>query len=189
MREDALTLLSRGQSLSSVTAGTGVNRSTLREWVSSGGACSDRVRSKAVCPRDVVLDCPAEYAHLLRLYLGDGCAAKYPRLIDDCARSMHVVVHNVVGFVRAPGCIVVGSTSRHWPCLFPQHGPSHKHEHEHAIVLADWQRALVQAQAGDFVRGLVDSDGCRVTKMDGSRGRGVPQAIRVSPVSVQQQVT
>ncbi len=176
VRRNALGLLARGQSLSRVSADTGVTRSTLREWLSSGGAYSDRVRAKAVCPREVVLERPAEYAHLLGLYLGDGCLscgprgvyqlriscdATDPRLIGDCARSMQVVVPNVVGFIRAPGCVVVGSTSRHWPCLFPQHGPGRKHERH--IVLEDWQDALVQAQPGSFVRGLFDSDGCRVT--------------------------
>lgn len=101
------------------------------------------------------------------------CDAKYPRLIEDCARSMQVVVPNVVGFVRAPGCIVVGSTSRHWPCLFPQHGPGHKHERE--IVLADWQRATVTLQPGAFVRGLFHSDGCRVTNWTVRDVAGAPK--------------
>ena len=47
-----------------------------------------------------------------------------------------------------------------WPQLFPQHGPGRKHTR--AIVLAAWQRALVDAHPEAFLRGLIHSDGCRV---------------------------
>ncbi|WP_432478691.1 transcriptional regulator [Nocardioides sp. GXQ0305] len=49
---------------------------------------------------------------------------------------------------------------KHWPCLFPQHGPGRKHERP--IVLEDWQRSLVEAHPGALLRGLFHSDGCRV---------------------------
>jgi hypothetical protein len=55
----------------------------------------------------------------------------------------------------------VKSYSSHWPCLFPQHGPGEKHER--AIVLRSWQREIVDGARWEFVRGLVHSDGCRVT--------------------------
>src|SRR5580704_8201998 len=51
------------------------------------------------------------------------------------------------------------SCSRHWPCLFPQHGPGRKHSR--TIELADWQRIIVERYPGDFVRGLFHSDGYR----------------------------
>jgi hypothetical protein len=51
--------------------------------------------------------------------------------------------------------------SRHLPCLFPQHGPGRKHERR--IVLEPWQRAVVDAHPGELVRGLIHSDGSRVT--------------------------
>jgi hypothetical protein len=63
--------------------------------------------------------------------------------------------------VAAPGCIQVTAYSKHWPCLFPQHGPGHKHERP--IVLQPWQREIVERHPGRFVRGLIHSDGCRVT--------------------------
>ena len=49
---------------------------------------------------------------------------------------------------------------KHWPCLFPQHGPGRKHER--SIVLEDWQRAIVETHPAPFLRGLFHSDGCRV---------------------------
>ncbi|WP_393916083.1 hypothetical protein [Halostreptopolyspora alba] len=52
------------------------------------------------------------------------------------------------------------STSKHWPCLFPQHGPGPKHTR--TIELAPWQSAVVSGHPEEFVRGLFHSDGCRI---------------------------
>jgi len=57
------------------------------------------------------------------------------------------------------GCTSVDSWSRHWPCLFPQHGPGRKHERR--IILQPWQQTIVDAYPGQFVRGLFHSDGYR----------------------------
>ena len=53
----------------------------------------------------------------------------------------------------------VAAGSKHWPDLFPQMGPGRKHER--AIVLAPWQREIVETHPWPFVRGLIHSDGCR----------------------------
>ena len=58
------------------------------------------------------------------------------------------------------GCVITTVSWKHWPCLLPQHGPGR--EHERPIVLADWQRAVVEEHPGDLLRGLFHSDGCRV---------------------------
>ncbi|HEY3951871.1 MAG TPA: transcriptional regulator, partial [Streptosporangiaceae bacterium] len=51
------------------------------------------------------------------------------------------------------------SVSKHWPCLFPQHGPGGKHERK--IELEVWQQRIVDKFTAAFVRGLFHSDGCR----------------------------
>ena len=56
----------------------------------------------------------------------------------------------------------------HWPCLFPQHGPGRKHERP--IVLADWQRAIVEEHPWPLIRGLIHSDGCRAVNRVTVRG-------------------
>jgi hypothetical protein len=61
---------------------------------------------------------------------------------------------------RSPGAVIVTCSWKHWPCLFPQHGPGRKHERP--IVLEDWQRHVVEAHPAPFLRGLFHSDGCRV---------------------------
>ena len=70
------------------------------------------------------------------------------------------VLPNKVALMARVGCTEVSSYSKHWICMFPQHGPGRKHERP--IVLADWQRRIVDRFPAPFVRGLVHSDGCRV---------------------------
>ena len=109
------------------------------------------------------------------MYLGDGhlvtkakvpvlrisCTATWPGLIDQCETAMRAVLARSVQRVQQAGCVNVQSYSNHWPCLLPQHGPGRKHERP--IYLADWQQPIVDANPGDFLRGLFHSDGCRVT--------------------------
>jgi hypothetical protein len=54
---------------------------------------------------------------------------------------------NRVSLKQKQGCIEVSSNSRHWPCLFPQHGPGKKHARK--IELADWQQLIVEQYLGD----------------------------------------
>lgn len=69
-------------------------------------------------------------------------------------------------------CTDVYLYSEHWPCLFPQHGPGKKHHRP--IRLKPWQEDLVNQATEEFIRGLIDSDGCRVVAND----RGVPRRYR-----------
>lgn len=45
------------------------------------------------------------------------------------------------GTFKKQGCVEIALYSRHWPCLFPQHGPGRKHTRR--IALEPWQQALV----------------------------------------------
>jgi hypothetical protein len=122
----------------------------------------------------VRLDEPA-YACLLGLYLGDGCLTRktkdvyllsiaccdaWPGLITAAKDATRQVMPLSAVFSRQYGGMTeVNSTSKHWPCLFPQHGPGMKHTRK--IELAEWQQVIVDRYPGDFVRGLIHSDGCR----------------------------
>jgi hypothetical protein len=55
--------------------------------------------------------------------------------------------------------LYVESYWKHWPCLFPQHGPGRKHERR--IALVPWQQRIVDAHPDQLVRGLIHSDGSR----------------------------
>ena len=122
----------------------------------------------------------ASYAYLLGLYLGDGCispagrgdkgvwllrvacADAWPGLALECAQAIRAIrPDNRVGSVHKQGCAEVTSYSKHWPCLFPQHGPGRKHERR--IELEPWQQEIVAEFPGELARGLFHSDGCRIT--------------------------
>jgi hypothetical protein len=114
------------------------------------------------------------------MYLGDGSIARlakgvwalriyqdtrYPGIVDETVRAMRAVMpQNAVSVSqKEPGvnCVIIVSSSRAWPCYFPQAGPGMKHTRK--IELADWQWAHVRREPGMFVRGLIHSDGCRVS--------------------------
>ena len=116
-----------------------------------------------------------EYAALFGFYLGDGhisvhpryhalritCDARHPAIVADVDRLLGEVNPGRRVFrVRAPGCVVVQSSWKHWPCLFPQHGPGRKHER--ALGMQPWQWEVVEAHPAAFLRGLFHSDGCLV---------------------------
>jgi hypothetical protein len=133
-------------------------------------------RSLGGCPRcdGATLDEPA-YAYLLGLYLGDGCISRDPRVfrlrIVQDARYPHLinlakhaiarvrVGNGKVGTVKKVGCVEIYGYWKHWPCLFPQHGPGRKHLR--AIVLTPWQMEIVDTYPRQLIRGLIHSDGCR----------------------------
>jgi hypothetical protein len=57
---------------------------------------------------------------------------------------------------------VVASCAREWRDLFPQHGPGRKHLRP--IILAPWQREVVESHPFNFLRGLIESDGWLVDR-------------------------
>ncbi|MGQ5604740.1 transcriptional regulator [Streptomyces sp. EKS3.2] len=190
-RERALSLVAQGRSLNSVSKETGISRAVLRSWQTRieplprmrRDPCS-RCGPAAEPPED-----QAAYAYLLGLYLGDGCispgkksgyflriacADAWPGLIEACAAAVEAV--NPSGKssrVQAVGHTSVVGYSRHWPCFFPQHGPGKKHHRR--ITLAPWQQTIVDTHPWEFVRGLIHSDGCRVTNWTTRLVGGVPK--------------
>jgi len=88
------------------------------------------------------------------------CADAWPGLIRECERAMSTIrPDNKVSTQQRVGCTEVLCCSRHWPCLFPQHGLGKKHMRK--IELQPWQRTIVLNNPGHFTRGLFHSDGYR----------------------------
>ncbi len=85
----------------------------------------------------------------------------YPRIRTETATAIEAVMPGrAVGRVRCEGCTEVTSHSKHWPCLFPQHGAGPKHLRP--IRLEPWQAAIALDQhPALLIRGLIHSDGCR----------------------------
>jgi hypothetical protein len=131
----------------------------------------------SVCGDDPLKLPQAPSTYLLGLHLGDGCLTPFPRevyrlriictnrspqLMRECELAMAEVLSNKVSRVAktGEGCTEVASYSKHWLCMFPQHGPGRKHQRK--IELTVWQQELVDVNPRPLVRGLLHSDGCRV---------------------------
>ena len=182
-----LALAGEGVNSSEISRLTGIPRRTIVNWRHGrlpGFADGRLTRGTAACIR-----CSAyrehpfpqltdySYAYLLGLYLGDGCLASHPRGVfrlrisldraypairGECVAAMSIVMPaSEVGVARHPSAQldVPGSYSKHWPCLFPQHGSGLKHHRR--IELENWQRAIVDQHPWRLLRGLIHSDGCR----------------------------
>jgi hypothetical protein len=89
------------------------------------------------------------------------CSDDWPRIMDDVEAAMRDVLAASVCRVRRTGCMEIKAYSKHWVCLFPQHGVGKKHTRR--IVLERWQEDVVDRHTGPFLRGLFHSDGCRIT--------------------------
>ena len=90
------------------------------------------------------------------------CSDDRPGIPDEVRDAVAPVLPtSSVSLRPSTGCTDVRSHSIHWECLFPQHGPGTKHTRP--IVLEEWQQAIVDAHPGLFLRGLIHSDGCRMT--------------------------
>lgn len=140
------------------------------------------VPSRALASGDDYLrdDQKEAYAYLLGLYLGDGYVVvsthrleisldrRYPTVIQSCAAAMKVVHPRGKANVRIRSeCAVVNSCATEWLSLFPHHGPGRKHLRK--IELQPWQKPIVSAWSGAFLRGLMQSDGCRYDRRVGGK--------------------
>ncbi|MCB0940151.1 MAG: hypothetical protein KDB72_07935 [Mycobacterium sp.] len=123
---------------------TGVPRGTVQDWRCRPPAklCSSARTSCGALRRHTTLPVK-QYCYLLGLYLGDGCISrmgrvwrlritldkKHPGIIDSCRNAIDTVMPGQRASVQPQrqGCVVVSIYSKHWPCLFPQHGPGRKH--------------------------------------------------------------
>ncbi|WP_369356285.1 helix-turn-helix domain-containing protein [Streptomyces sp. cg2] len=181
VRQRAVARLRAGAKNADVARALGIPLGTISYWRhmdrAKRGECPGRHAPR--CPRcdGCELD-EVAYAYLLALYLGDGhiiqysghrvpslmvtCDDNWPGLMDDCETAMRAVFpDNSVCRVSKQGCHNVKVYSKHLWCMFPQHGPGKKHERP--IVLEGWQQRIVDAHPWEFIRGLVHSDGCRIT--------------------------
>lgn len=179
-------LIRAGLNDCAISRATGIPRATIRGWrhqedrALRDSTARERARPRALPDCPVCDDAPLDrrwYAYLLGLYLGDGCLTlmkrgvfrlrialddRYPAIIDECAEAItrvRATGRRPPSRVRNPGCIEVGAYSKHWPCLFPQHGAGPKYLRP--VVLEWWQREIVREHPRRLLRGLIQSDGCR----------------------------
>lgn len=182
--ERVLGLIFAGHNDCEIARLTKIPRETVRDWRRGNRHANVRLlKGDYACQRDHDYSKlpPVEYSYLLGMYLGDGCISKYPRgvwrlrivsdtrypgMIEECCRAMEEVMtgQRAYQLPRRSRCVEISMYSKHWPCLFPQHGPGRKHER--AMRLEVWQEDLVGRATESFLRGLIHSDGCRVIAND-----------------------
>jgi hypothetical protein len=175
-----LGLVQLGLSDYEVARRTGIPRATVLNW--RRGRLPEEPADHDSCPgcHGPVHNLPAlpasAYAYLLAQYLGDGTVfetgplgrglrissdAQYQGIIEECCQAVrvlrgrrpHVYAH------RDKRLVSITSYWKSWPCLLPQHG--HGRKHQRTIALAPWQVDLVESEPGQFLRGLIHSDGWR----------------------------
>lgn len=179
--EAARRLIEAGVNDCAIARQLGVPRPTVRDWrcrpqtrprLARGSGCGV-VHDFSALPA-------APYCYVLGLYLGDGCISrnqrvwrlritldkKYPGIIERCRDAIDMLMPGQRASVQKQpkGCVAVSLYSKHWPCLLPQHGPGKKHLRP--IRLEPWQELLVKQGTEHFIRGLIDSDDCRVVAND-----------------------
>lgn len=172
-----------------MAANHGVAVKTLRRWrllYQSRGLPRGQAHTCALCPVCDGADLDAgAYAELLGWYLGDGHLTRarrdvftlrivndvrYPRLNARIVELLTRVKPGARAHVRdRTGCVLTAVGWKHWPCLFPQHGPGRKHERR--LELEAWQREAVSSHPHAFLRGLLHSDGCRITNWTTRNGK------------------
>jgi hypothetical protein len=186
-------------------AAHGVAVKTIRRWrrlYQRQGLPRGQAHTSVPCHRcdRAPLDEPA-YAELLGWYLGDGYLsagrrgvwhlhvyndARYTLLNAHIATVMRRVKPGGRPHTRfRPGCLVTTVSWKHWPCLFPQHGPGRKHERP--ILLEDWQREIVERHPGDFLRGLFHGR-LPHPQLGDPRGGGREEAVRLPALGVREPV-
>jgi hypothetical protein len=172
-------LIAVGMNDGAIARHTGIPRRTIHDW-RRGRLNAGRRQRPGPCEHDFSELPVGSYSYLLGMYLGDGCLsrhprswclrvtldAKYPGIIQRCREAIDaVMIGQRAGVVRRRSrCVDVYLYSTHWPCLLPQHGPGRKHLRP--IELEPWQEAIVEQEPQQFLRGLIESDGCRVVAND-----------------------
>ncbi|MEV8116446.1 helix-turn-helix domain-containing protein [Streptomyces xiamenensis] len=177
IRSHALAMIRQGASYAEVSNRLNVPHGTISWWRhEERRALGITVERTHDCPRC----CPRDfdrraYSYVLGLYLGDGhivskpkqhhlsifCCDSWPGLITAAEDAMRAVMPLPrVRRRQLTGCTEVKSFTRHWTCLFPQHGPGKKYRRR--VALEAWQQDIVEAHPWEFIRGLIHSDGCRI---------------------------
>ena len=204
-------LWNQGLSKKAVARETGVSRTQVRGWLARGledTLDSPMRRTSEAQGEPCDLHCglretvdPRAYAYLLGMYLGDGCISAgrryvyklrvsmcddYPGIRSECETAIRAVMPDRrIGRVQREGCTEIYSHSKHWPCLFPQHGPGRKHTRP--IMLRGWQEEIVYDRHPEhLVRGLIHSDGCRCINRVTSETKSGIKRYEYPPLHVQE---
>ena len=187
----AVALRGAGTAKATIAKQLRLPRSTVRYWLERSAGVAQSAEATGLKPVQCGFESHhqhhgSSYAYLLGMYLGDGYISRMPRtyvlrvylhrkqsaVIERVTAAVRSLLpdHRVGCFARRSACVVVTSYYKGWPELFPQHGAGRKHSRP--IVLAPWQVEIVERHPGEFLRGLIESDGSRHRRI--VRGKNYP---------------
>jgi hypothetical protein len=167
----AIDLMDIGRSDREIEELTGAPRNTVRNWRNGVGVAWHRRHARATYSWRP--PCPATYAYLLGVYLGDGHiiipSERSARLVVTLDRAYPGVVTEVSEAIRGTfpatavrlsyrsggSCAALAAADPALPFAFPQHGPGRKHLRP--IRLTSWQRAIGRVHPELLLRGLIHS--------------------------------
>lgn len=180
--------LKEGVSIRQIARDLNVDHSTVHYWIKNGFTSS---RNSGRLPDvDEIIDIcksnPSHYSYILGSYLGDGHIVKagrsqkltiyndsrYSCIIKDQSNALQVLFpKNKIGNYKqlTSNCMEVMVHNISIPLMFPQHGPGKKHARD--ISLHDWQWDIVWEEPECFIKGLIDSDGCRYIHKQTIKGK------------------
>lgn len=188
-RFEILTLWRAGNSAKGLARRRGIPRSTIQYWIRHFAGVAQRAEATDLKSVQWGFESlhqhqHAAYVYLLGLYLGDGYINRMPRtyvlriflndgqpdVIAEASGAMAHLVPRRVGIGRNGRVRIVRMHCGGWPTLLPQHGKGRKHTRR--IALEPWQETLVASRPDQFLRGLIQSDGCRHRRI--VRGKNYP---------------
>jgi hypothetical protein len=191
---EAQSLFAAGRNDCEISRLTGIPRRTILDWRRGRGLARRPSAAGAKrCDHDFSTLPTSAYSYLLGLYLGDGWLSAgprgvwrmriildsaYPGIVNECAASLETIMPGKAAYRQTRSgqrTVEVQMWSKHWICLFPQHGPGRKHERR--IALEAWQAEIVSKAPKELLRGLIHSDGTRIiaTEVQGGRIRRAPR--------------
>jgi len=177
--------LNEGVSQRQISRDLNVNHATVSYWIKNN--FSTGLKNNDLSVDQTILLCKKyapHYAYILGSYLGDGhisklprtyrlrifCNRKYQDIIDRNKHSVQTLFNtnkvNVLQYLHAQ-CDEVIVHNKNLDKFFPQHGAGKKHDRD--ITLLDWQWDIINYNPECFIKGLLDSDGCRYKQTGSDR--------------------
>ena len=152
-RERVAQLAASGLNNCQIERETGIPRRPVSDWRRGDRRAKRTSSTCPVCDGTPQRLPAASYAYLLGAYLGDGHIVLNRRGVYRLRVACDLMHLNIAWWIalaiedvrgrraalqpRSRSRVVdVSSYWKHWPCLFPQHGPGRKHERR--IALVDW---------------------------------------------------
>ena len=178
-RRRILELYNNGLNHSEISRAINISRTTIRDIIKKYSGEVSNLEKELNREITYNLNCNSplakDYAYILGVYLGDGYIDKLPRterfrIFQDVKYTdiikresealQRLLPNNKINLINhGQGCKAICIHSTKLSEIFPQHGIGRKHDR--LIELENWQREVIKKYPKQFIRGLIETDGCR----------------------------